>query len=91
MPKKTRTVRVDPIHLHAFKQAVGRFDIYLTNSDLKRIITSIKSGVANKVSNQGGGVAVYQVELPNGRQAYAVYSEKEKRIKTFLTEEMVAA
>jgi hypothetical protein len=73
---------------HAQRRALQRFDVFLTESDIKSIVRSIQTGDAKFAVKQSNRVSVFEVAV-HDRLMYAVYDSVRQTIVTFLTDDMM--
>lgn len=73
---------------HARLRANQRFDVHLKDSDMQRIIDKIVQGKSEVVRRIISPRTIHKVAY-SGTIYYVVFTEKNKRIATFLTEDMI--
>lgn len=73
---------------HARSRAIQRFDVELSNDDLRVLVSLIQAGKAIFIERQSNRITVFSI-LFKGKVLYPVYDSSRKSIATFLTQKMI--
>lgn len=69
---------------HAIRRAHERFDVTIFPHHLFEMVRKIQQGEVGFVRKQSHRISVWEVELPDGIMAQAIYDNQRKMIVTFL-------
>lgn len=69
---------------HTVVRAEERFRVKLTDGDYQRLTNQIKRRKVRFLGNRSDNASLYEVRLPDGRKAIALFDNKTRTIATIL-------